>query len=117
MLPAPLTRPSIDHGGGAWAFSPHRSPPHSSSAGSLLPPAYAAPPEATNTIAEVQGTGSSSPLEGQKVTEHGVVTGDYRTGGYNGITIQTQGTGGDTGEVRAASDGVFVFLGSSFQPE
>ncbi len=73
-------------------------------------PALAA--DATHTIAEVQGTGSASPLSGQTVTVQGIVTGDYRQGGYRGIVIQTQGTGGDT-KTAGASDGIFVFLGNN----
>lgn len=62
------------------------------------------------TIAEVQGTTDVSPLSGQTVEVEGVVTADYRTGGYKGIVIQTQGSGGDTDATPGASDGVFVFL-------
>ena len=62
------------------------------------------------SIAEVQGSGDVSPLAGQNVTVSGVVTGDYRTGGYKGVTIQTQGSGGDTDATPGASDGVFVYL-------
>lgn len=62
------------------------------------------------TIAEVQGTADVSPLNGQTVTVEGVVTADYRTGGYKGIVIQTQGSGGATDATPGASDGVFVFL-------
>ncbi|WP_223626519.1 ExeM/NucH family extracellular endonuclease [Microbacterium sp. EST19A] len=62
------------------------------------------------TIAEVQGTTDVSPLSGQTVTVEGVVTADYRTGGYKGIVIQTQGSGGATDATPGASDGVFVFL-------
>ncbi|NYD68388.1 ExeM/NucH family extracellular endonuclease [Agromyces atrinae] len=76
-------------------------------------PAYAA--DVTHTIAEVQGTGAATPLAGQTVTVDGVLTGDYRTGGYRGITIQTEGSGGvDAGD--GASDGVFVFLGNAAAP-
>ncbi|WP_433673619.1 ExeM/NucH family extracellular endonuclease [Microbacterium gorillae] len=73
-------------------------------------PALAA--EATHTIAEVQGSGDVSPLDGQTVTVRGIVTGDYRDGGYRGIVIQTQGTGGET-KSEGASDGIFVFLGNN----
>lgn len=66
------------------------------------------------TIAEVQGTGDASPMVGQNVTVQGVVTADYRTGGYNGIVIQTAGSGGE-GD-RDASDGVFVFLNGKTVP-
>ncbi|MEV4666489.1 ExeM/NucH family extracellular endonuclease [Microbacterium sp. LWO12-1.2] len=71
--------------------------------------AVAATP-ATHTIAEVQGTGATSPVNGQTVTVEGVVTADYRTGGYKGIVIQTQGSGGATDATPGASDGIFVFL-------
>ena len=50
------------------------------------------------------------PLNGQTVTVEGVVTADYRTGGYKGIVIQTEGSGGATDATPGASDGVFVFL-------
>ncbi|MGJ0390709.1 ExeM/NucH family extracellular endonuclease [Microbacterium sp. CGR1] len=62
------------------------------------------------SIAEVQGTTDVSPLNGQTVTVEGVVTADYRTGGYKGIVIQTQGSGGEIDATPGASDGVFVFL-------
>lgn len=70
--------------------------------------AYAATP--THTIADVQGTGAATPLLDQTVTVEGVVTADHRTGGYRGIYLQTAGSGGTA--VDAASDGIFVFLGS-----
>ncbi|MFB7844928.1 ExeM/NucH family extracellular endonuclease [Microbacterium sp. NPDC056052] len=66
-------------------------------------------PGETKTIAEVQGTADASPFVDQTVTVQGIVTGDFRTGGYKGITIQTAGTGGDT-KTDGASDGVFVYL-------
>jgi 5'-nucleotidase len=81
------------------------------------PPAYAA--EVTHAIAEVQGTDApSSPLVGETVTIEGVVTADYRTGGFRGITVQTQGSGGDPAAdtTPGASDGIFVYFGSSTQP-
>lgn len=46
----------------------------------------------------------------QPVTVRGVVTGAYPTGGFNGFTLQTEGTGGDLDlETHAASDGIFVY--------
>ncbi|KQV73981.1 hypothetical protein ASC61_02585 [Aeromicrobium sp. Root344] len=62
------------------------------------------------TIAEIQGTGSDSPLAGKTVTTQGVVTAVYKTGGFNGAYIQTDGTGGavDLAD-HEASDGIFVF--------
>lgn len=64
----------------------------------------------TVSIAEVQGTSDVSPLDGQTVTTSGIVTGDYRVGGYKGISIQTAGSGGEADATPGASDGVFVFL-------
>ena len=70
--------------------------------------AHAATP--THAIADVQGTGDATPLLGQTVTVEGVVTADHRTGGYRGIYLQTAGSGGTATD--AASDGIFIFLGS-----
>ena len=63
-------------------------------------------------IAEIQGTGAKSPLEGKTVTTEGVVTAVYDEGGKNGFFLQTAGTGtaknpGD------ASDGIFVYMGGN----
>jgi 5'-nucleotidase len=70
--------------------------------------------EVTHTIAEVQGTGATTPLAGQTVTVEGVVTADYRgASGYRGMVIQTQGSGGETDATPGASDGIFVFLGNA----
>ncbi|WP_245828179.1 ExeM/NucH family extracellular endonuclease [Micromonospora avicenniae] len=64
-----------------------------------------------HTIAEVQGTGSATPLAGTRVTVEGVVTADHRTGGYNGVYVQSAGTGGDRPvSAGTASDGIFVYL-------
>ena len=76
----------------------------------LVVPAQAA--EATVTIAQVQGTGDASPMVGDTVVVDGVVTADHRTGGYRGIYVQTEGSGGTTDATPGASDGVFVFLGN-----
>ncbi|MFJ6197372.1 ExeM/NucH family extracellular endonuclease [Micromonospora sp. NPDC092111] len=63
------------------------------------------------SIAEVQGTGSATPLSGTRVTVEGVVTADHRTGGYNGVYVQSVGSGGDRAVAAGtASDGIFVFL-------
>ncbi|MGO1834908.1 MAG: ExeM/NucH family extracellular endonuclease, partial [Actinomycetaceae bacterium] len=64
------------------------------------------------TIEEIQGTGDTTPLNGQRVTTRGVVTAVYPTGGFNGFTIQTEGTGGDLSE-HTASSGIFVFAGGA----
>ncbi|WP_028046903.1 ExeM/NucH family extracellular endonuclease [Cellulomonas sp. URHE0023] len=63
----------------------------------------------TRTIAEIQGSGASSPLVGETVTTEGVVTAAYPTGGLNGYVIQTPGTGGALDATHTASDAVFVF--------
>ncbi len=65
----------------------------------------------THTIAQVQGTGAATPLAGAVVTVEGVVTADHRTGGYNGIYIQTAGSGGDRPVAAGtASEAIFVYL-------
>ena len=64
----------------------------------------------TKTIAEVQGSGDASPLAGSQVTVEGVVTADHRTGGYNGIYVQTAGSGQRNPAAGTASDGIFVYL-------
>ncbi|MFJ6077770.1 ExeM/NucH family extracellular endonuclease [Pseudarthrobacter sp. NPDC092419] len=69
-----------------------------------------ADPGAATTIAEIQGTGTTSPLAGAGVTTRGRVTAAFPTGGFAGYYIQTPGTGGDlTPANHAASDGIFVY--------
>lgn len=63
-----------------------------------------------HSIAEVQGTTDTSPLAGSQVVVEGVVTADHRTGGYNGIYVQTAGSGGQAPAAGVASTGVFVYL-------
>lgn len=58
------------------------------------------------TIAEIQGTGSESPVAGLNVTTRGIVTAAYPTGNFSGVYLQTPGTGGDVGE---ASHGLFAY--------
>ncbi len=73
------------------------------------------PTEVDATIAEVQGTDTgTSPHAGDIVTTQGVVTASYPAGGFNGFYIQTEGTGGATDDTPGASDGLFVFGGSTF---
>ncbi|NUT71889.1 ExeM/NucH family extracellular endonuclease [Pseudarthrobacter sp. C4D7] len=68
------------------------------------------PDPVTRTIAEIQGTGTASPLAGATVTTKGKVTAAFPTGGLNGYYVQTPGTGGDlTATNHAASDGIFVY--------
>ena len=67
-------------------------------------------PAVDATVAEVQGTGTTSPLLGRRVRTTGVVTAAYPTGGINGFFLQTAGTGGDGAAAgRTASDAVFVY--------
>lgn len=62
------------------------------------------------TIAQIQGTGASTPYARRQVTTTGVVTAVYSTGGYNGYYLQTAGTGGAAEDATpGASDGVFVY--------
>ncbi|HJB63715.1 MAG TPA: ExeM/NucH family extracellular endonuclease [Candidatus Microbacterium pullistercoris] len=69
-------------------------------------PEPADPPESVDaTIAEVQGTGGASPMQGQTVTVAGVVTADWREGGFNGFTMQDPA--GDPDD--DASDAIFVW--------
>ncbi len=66
------------------------------------------------TIEEIQGNGASSPLAGQSVVTKGVVTAAYPTGGFNGVYVQTPGTGGAVDLDRHdTSDALFVYLGST----
>ena len=67
------------------------------------------------TIPEIQGASSASPFDGQQVRTIGVITGDFQDGGLgahgdlDGFYLQAQQGDG----VRATSDGIFVFEGSS----
>ena len=70
------------------------------------------PPPTSASIAEIQGTNTdTSPYVGQQVTTEGVVTADYRTGGFNGFFLETGGAGGTAADDRTpgASDAIFVF--------
>jgi predicted extracellular nuclease len=66
------------------------------------------------SIQEVQGTGSTSPLEGAEVTIEGVVSGDFQDGdadparNLGGFFVQA-----DTDSDESTSDGLFVFDGHS----
>jgi 5'-nucleotidase len=76
-------------------------------------PASAA--EVTNTIADVQGTGAATPLNGAVVTVEGVITADYRnaTGsGFRGFYLQTPDSASPD-FTPGASDGIFLFSANS----
>ncbi|GGF36097.1 hypothetical protein GCM10010922_09080 [Microbacterium sorbitolivorans] len=66
-------------------------------------------PGQTVKISEVQGTGETSPLNGKTVTVQGVVTADYRDGGFNGFTMQDPT--GDPND--GASDAIFIYGNSA----
>jgi 5'-nucleotidase len=69
-------------------------------------------PAAVVAIAAIQGTNTdTSPYANQTVTTQGVVTADYRTGGFNGFYLETGGAGGTAAAdaTPGASDGIFVF--------
>jgi predicted extracellular nuclease len=61
-----------------------------------------------HTIAEIQGTGDTSPLAGHPVITQGVVTAAYPTGGFSGYVLQTDGTGTGDDATPGASDAIFV---------
>lgn len=67
-------------------------------------------PADVTPIAQIQGTGPTSPLAGAQVKTRGIVTAVYPTGGFAGYTIQTPGTGGDVDlATHTASEAVFVY--------
>jgi predicted extracellular nuclease len=76
------------------------------------PPPNNPPPTGTTAIGEVQGAGTSSPLDGQTVTIEGVVTGDFQENdaddrrNLRGFYVQ----GVPDGDLDT-SDGIFVFDG------
>ncbi len=71
------------------------------------------PVKPLKTIPEIQGTGATSPLEGQDVSVEGVVTARYPDGGINGYVIQTPGHDPQDDATPGASDGLFVYFGST----
>lgn len=91
---------STDPGGGTDPTDPPTDPP----AGEKV------------SIADVQGTGNTSPLVGKTVTTEGFVTARYPEGGKNGVYIQTAGTGGTTSH-EAPSVALFVYDGSAALPK
>src|SRR5699024_7432375 len=64
----------------------------------------------TVSIADIQGTGDTTPLAGQTVITEGVVTAVFAEGGFNGFYMQTPGTG-ELKSAGDASDGIFVYVG------
>ena len=80
--------------------------------------AFVPPPAPLFTIAEVQGTGPSSPEAGDRVRVQGVVTAAYPSGSGNlgGFYVQTGGQDGVDYHTPGASDAIFVFMGSKTSP-
>ncbi|CAM4049586.1 ExeM/NucH family extracellular endonuclease [Corynebacterium frankenforstense] len=64
------------------------------------------------TAADVQGTGETTPLDGETVTVEGVVTAAYPEGGFDGFYLQDPGTGSEAPKSGDASHGLFVYTGS-----
>ncbi len=71
------------------------------------------PVKPLKTIPEIQGTGASTPLAGQDVSVEGVVTATFPDGGINGFVIETPRYDPDADTTPGASDGLFVYQGSS----
>jgi 5'-nucleotidase len=81
--------------------------PDPKNSGGVTPP----PTVVDATIAEVQGTGFSSPYAGAAntfVRTRGVVTATYPAGGFSSFVIQTEGTGAGADATPGASDGLWV---------
>lgn len=108
--PGSLTRTDgvdTDDNAADFTFVSAPTPQNSTGEGGTDPEPEPEPTDAT--IAEIQGTGDTSPLDGQDVNTVGVVTATYPTGGFNGVYLQTPGTGGTAKSAGDASDGIFVF--------
>jgi predicted extracellular nuclease len=65
-------------------------------------------PPTEHTIAEIQGSGDTSPFVGDPVITEGVVTAAYPAGGFFGYVLQTDGTGSGDDATPGASDAIFV---------
>ena len=80
-------------------------------------PSSAAPSRSTTRSPRCRAPARPPALAGTRVTVEGVVTADHRTGGYNGIYVQTAGSGGDRPVAAGtASDAIFVFLPTGTAP-
>ncbi|WP_310528204.1 lamin tail domain-containing protein [Nocardioides sp.] len=73
------------------------------------------PTAAFRTIPEIQGTGTATTMANANVSTVGVVTAAYvnGTGNFNGFYLQTPGYDPANDATPNASDGIFVFTGSS----
>ncbi|WP_010177256.1 ExeM/NucH family extracellular endonuclease [Aquimarina agarilytica] len=62
-------------------------------------------------IHNIQGNGSSSPMENKVVTIEGIVVGDFQENTVNGFYVQEEDTDADTNE--NTSEGIFIFSRNS----
>lgn len=97
--------PDADHNGAEFAAG---APTPQNSGGQPDPEPEPDPDPTVATIAEIQGTGRTSPLVGAEVVTTGVVTAVPRF--LFGFYLQTPGTGGSERAEGAPSDGVFVYF-------
>lgn len=115
---AQRTDPAVDTDNNAADFTVGApTPQNSGGTGTTEPdpeePVDPVDPSEITPIAEIQGTGASTPLNGQTVTTQGVVTAVYTgQGSKNGFYIQEPGA--VDLESHDASTGVFIYGGSSF---
>lgn len=79
----------------------------------VVVPASAQAVEPTHTIAQVQGTAAATPIPGSTVTVEAAVTANHQASGFRGVYVQSAGSGGTVDTTPGASDGIFVYLGSS----
>ncbi len=70
------------------------------------------PGEGDYTIAQIQGSGTASPVAGETATTRGVVTAAYPTGDFYAFVIQTEGTGAGDDATPGASDALWVYQAS-----
>ncbi|KAA1417003.1 ExeM/NucH family extracellular endonuclease [Nocardioides humilatus] len=67
------------------------------------------PAPTLTAIDAVQGSGDTSPENGNTVSVQGIVTALYKTGGFDGMYVQTAGTGGMSDATTGKSDAIFVY--------
>ena len=102
--PSPMNSASTPAPSTPGTPDPTASPTPSGSA----TPTASETPTGQTSIADIQGTTDTSPMVGKVVTTTGVVTAVYPKGGFNGLYIQTPGSGGVAKAPTDASDGIFV---------
>lgn len=108
------TDPAADTDNNSDDFIVGAPSPQNSGQATTEPTPTPTPTQGDITIAEIQGTGDTSPLVDQTVTTKGYVTASYPEGGFNGFYLQSAGTG-VVKQAGDASDAVFVFQGKDAQ--